>query len=138
MRRLRALIAELPGVYWTLWLGTLLNRLGGFVVLFLALYLTDVRHVPPTVAGVVVALHGVGRTLAGVAGGILSDRIGPRATMLVSLFGTAAIMVVLAFAGHVWAIAVLVPLVGFLSDLYRPAVAVLVGDMVPPERRVLA
>src|SRR5689334_13087110 len=40
---IRRTIGELPGAYWTLWVGTLVNRFGGFVVPFLALYLTQHR-----------------------------------------------------------------------------------------------
>ncbi len=35
--RLAALTEGLPPAYWLLWVGTLINRLGGFVVPFLTL-----------------------------------------------------------------------------------------------------
>ena len=41
---LRRLYASLPPTYWTIFLGTLVNRMGGFVVPFLAIYLTRERH----------------------------------------------------------------------------------------------
>ena len=54
--RLRRAAAEslggLPQQFWWLWVSTLVNRLGGFVVTFLALYLTVQRRdtPPPTPA----------------------------------------------------------------------------------------
>lgn len=41
--RLAELRASLPPAYWTVWVGTLINRTGGFVVPLLAFYLTQGR-----------------------------------------------------------------------------------------------
>jgi hypothetical protein len=43
---LASLVEGLPPTYWLLWSGTLINRLGGFVIPFLTLYLTDQRGIP--------------------------------------------------------------------------------------------
>lgn len=39
----------LPATYWYLWTGLLINRVGGFAVLFLSLYLTAQRGAGPAV-----------------------------------------------------------------------------------------
>ena len=44
--RLKSLTEGLPSTYWLLWTGTLINRLGGFVIPFLTLYLTSQREIP--------------------------------------------------------------------------------------------
>ena len=49
----RETVGGLPTAFWWLWLSTLVNRLGGFVVTFLALYLTLDRHFSPAFAGLV-------------------------------------------------------------------------------------
>ncbi|MBN1450950.1 MAG: hypothetical protein JW963_08050 [Anaerolineales bacterium] len=41
--RFKSLTEGLPPTYWLLWTGTLINRLGGFVIPFLTLYLTSQR-----------------------------------------------------------------------------------------------
>ena len=41
-----ALVEGLPPTYWLIWTGTLINRLGGFVIPFLTLYLTTQRQIP--------------------------------------------------------------------------------------------
>src|SRR5262245_20175994 len=91
-------IGELPGVYWTLWVGTLVNGLGGFVVPFLAPYLTRSRGFTVAEAGGVASLFGLGTMTAGPLGGVLADRVGRRATMLLGLFGGGAAMLALGFA----------------------------------------
>src|SRR5438128_2407169 len=105
MGRLRSAYAELPGVYWTVWLGTLVNKLGGVVVPFLALYLTRERHLSKALCGLIVACYGGGTVLAGLTGGVLADRVGRRATMLVSLFLGAAAMLGIGLARTLPAIA---------------------------------
>jgi MFS family permease len=135
---LRKQIEQLPGVYWTVWVGTLVNRMGGVVVPFLALYLTRDLKLSSGEAGLVVSLYGVGGVLAGFTGGVLTDRLGRRPTLLISLFGGAAALLLLGFARSLPVIGAATVLTGWLGDMYRPAVAALVADVVPPEKRVLA
>src|SRR2546423_8470052 len=75
----------LPRAFWTIWWGLVVNRLASFVLPFLSIYLVRDRGFLPAQAGRVLALYGVGMTLAGPLGGLLADRVGRRATMLASL-----------------------------------------------------
>src|SRR5688500_16876042 len=136
--RIAAARARLPAVYWTVWLGTLINRLGQFVGPLLTFYLTQDRGYELTEAGGIIALLGLGQVAAALVGGVLADRLGRRATMALSLFGAAATMLVLAQARSYDAIAVTVLVLGFTGELYRPAVAALVADVVPAKDRVYA
>src|SRR5690349_13297358 len=81
---LRREYRSLPAAFWTLWLGTLVNKTGGFVVPFMALYITRERHESEGVAGAVMSLYGAGSILAGFVGGTLADRFGRRASMLIT------------------------------------------------------
>ena len=73
---------DLPRPFWVLFAGTLVNRVGGFVLIFLAIYLTEERGLNPAQAGAVVAAYGIGAIGAGPIGGALSDRIGRRPTLV--------------------------------------------------------
>jgi len=44
--RLNSLRGDLPPEFWMLWIGTIINRLGGFVIPFLTLFLTSQRGIP--------------------------------------------------------------------------------------------
>jgi MFS family permease len=81
------LTAGLPQAFWLLWVGTIINRLGGFVVPFLSLYLTSERGVTVAEAGLIVAAFGAGSFAAQLAGGELADRLGRRPVLLMSLLG---------------------------------------------------
>jgi MFS family permease len=136
--RFATLAAAAPRVYWYVWWGTLINRLGGFVVQLLTIYLIKVRGLSVAEAGGVSAVFGAGAIGASIAGGQMSDRLGRRITLLVSLFGGAIVLAVLAFQRDLTSIAVMVGLFGFVSELYRPAVLAIVADVVPAPQRVHA
>ena len=136
--KLRTVAASAPRVYWYVWWGTLVNRLGGFVVPLLTIYLTTQRRFAVDEAGAVVMWFGAGQVAASIHGGQLTDRLGRRATMLVSLFGGAITMVALGRARSLEDITVLVTVLGFVGELYRPAVFAFVADVVPAEGRLYA
>ncbi|MEV6852126.1 MFS transporter, partial [Actinoplanes sp. NPDC051411] len=66
---LRSTAGGLPATYWYLWTGILINRVGGFAVLFLSLYLTTRRGASPAVAGLIVGTYGIGGVIGTLAGG---------------------------------------------------------------------
>lgn len=125
---------SLPAAYWTLWLGTLVNKSGGFVVPFLALYVTA-RGGGEAEAGLIMALYGGGAILAGLSGGVLADRVGRRATMLLSLFGGAVPMLAIGLSRSLPAMCAATFFMGWLAELYRPAVAAATADLVPAADR---
>ena len=109
---LREAAGGLPRQFWFLWTGTLINRLGSFVVLFLSIYLTGDRHFTQSQAGIVLGLYGVGGAIGTMTGGVLADRWGRRPTMLTAQFGAAALMLTLGFAETYAQIAVVTLLLG--------------------------
>jgi MFS family permease len=136
--RIAAVAAVAPRAYWYVWWGTLINRLGGFVVPLLTIYLITVRHVSVSDAGGIVAMYGAGSILASQVGGTMADRLGRKITLVTSLFGGAIALTVLGLARELTAITVMVGVVGFVAELYRPAVLAIVADVVPPAQRVQA
>ncbi|MBO3674173.1 MFS transporter [Streptomyces sp. NEAU-YJ-81] len=131
-------VSGLPREFWWLWTSTLVNRLGGFVATFLAMYLTVDRGYSPMFAGLVGALHGLGGAVSAVVAGVLTDRLGRRPTLLVSQVSTAVTVAVLGFVQNPVAIAVVTCLVGMTSNASRPAVQAMIADIVRPEDRVRA
>jgi MFS family permease len=133
-----SLVEGLPPTYWLIWTGTLINRLGGFIIPFLTLYLTSQRQIPVSQATLMVSLFGAGSFLAQLSGGELTDRLGRRPVMLMSFFITPIFMIALGIARSLPLIATVTFIVGFFTDLYRPAVGAAIADLVPPESRTRA
>jgi MFS family permease len=134
-RLLHAWAGGLPRTFWSLWAGTLVNRVGTFVEPFLALYLTQARDLSAGRAGVVVALVGGGSVISQPLGGALSDRVGRRPTLVGGMVASGLAITALAFARSLWMIALCTLLVGIVGDLYRPASQATLADVVPIEDR---
>src|SRR5579871_37061 len=128
----------LPRRFWFIWAGALVNRLGGFVIPFLTLYLTQVRRLSVERAGFIVGLYGVGAIFAGPLSGALADRIGRRPTLLGATLCGAAAMTHLGFARGEWHIALSTLVLGLCNDAYRPPMMAMVADLVGPDLRVRA
>ncbi|WP_340377964.1 MFS transporter [Streptomyces sp. SS7] len=137
-RAARETLSGLPREFWWLWTSTLVNRLGGFVATFMALYLTLDRGYSASYAGLVASLHGLGGVVSSLGGGVMADRIGRRPTLLFSQIATAGSVAVLGFVTDPVAIAGVACVVGAASNASRPAVQAMMADIVRPEDRVRA
>ncbi|MBG0854312.1 MFS transporter [Streptomyces spinoverrucosus] len=137
-RAVRESVSGLPREFWWLWTSTLINRLGGFVATFMAMYLTLDRGHSATYAGLVAALYGLGGVVLSIGGGVMADRLGRRPTLLIAQASTAVSVALLAFVQHPLAIAGVAFLVGAASSASRPAVQAMMADIIRPEDRVRA
>lgn len=126
----------LPRQFVVLWVGMFINRLGGFVVPFLAIYLTSIRHFSVEFVGFVAASLGAGILAGGLIGGYLADRIGRRSTLLVALCAGAAAMLLLWLVRDRWLLIIVAFLVGLFGDMYKPAAFAAVADIIPPADRL--
>lgn len=129
---------RLPTRFWYLAGGMLVNRLGTFVLPYLAIYLTTARGFSIGTAGVMLSAYGAGAISSSLGGGVLADRWGRLATMVTGLVMTAGLTAMLAVATTIGAIAIIVVALGAASDLYRPAANAVIADLVPESDRVRA
>src|SRR4051794_19622983 len=81
---LRHDVRRLPRAVWIVAGGSFLNRLGGFVVPFLVLYLVHGGYSAAD-AAVAVSAYALGKIVAGPVGGALTDRVGARRTTVLSM-----------------------------------------------------
>ncbi|MFI7428343.1 MDR family MFS transporter [Micromonospora sp. NPDC049836] len=128
----------LPRAFWYLWTGTLINRLGSFVLVFLAIYLTQERGFSASAAGLVIGLWGVGGAVGTTVGGTLADRWGRRPTLLTAHLGAATMMLALGLARPLWAVALGALLLGMFAEAARPAFGAMMIDVVPEKDRLRA
>jgi len=134
----RGAFGGLPSAFWWIWLGTLVNRLGSFVLPLLAYYLTGPMHRSAAFAGLVAALYGVGASVSGVVGGVLADRIGRKPTIVASLSANAASILALGYARSPLWLCLGALTVGLVTNAFRPATSAMIADIVPPAQRVRA
>ena len=125
----------LPRAFWVLFAGTIVNRAGGFVLIFLAIYLTDVRGLSAMQAGTAISAYGLGAIAGGPFGGALSDRLGRRPMLTASLLGGGASMLLLGLVTTPSAIVLAAGITGLLYEMYRPIVSATIADVVLPADR---
>lgn len=88
-------------------------------------------HVSAGVAGTIVSMYGFGGIFGCLYGGALSDRFGRPAMIVIGNLGSAAMLVLLAFIGDPWIMAIALLIYGVISSMPTPAVAAYVSDVVP-------
>ena len=116
--------------------GIFVNRLAGFLQIFLVLFLTH-RGYSAGQARLALGAYGAGGIIGTLAGGWLSDRLSARAATLISMMGSAVLIASIIFL-HVYLLILLaVLLVSTIGLLYRPAAQSLITELAPPGQLVM-
>lgn len=131
-------VGGLPRPFWSIWVGTLVNRLGSFVLPFLSLFLTRARGYSIGEAGLVLTAMGLGSAISQPIGGSLADNVGRRRTMVAGLVASGLTLLGVAAAHGLPLLCVAAFVYGIASDLYRPASQAAVADLVEDGLRARA
>jgi MFS family permease len=116
--------------------GVFVNKLGGFIQVFLVLFLTD-RGFSSGKASLALGLYGAGAVTGTLAGGWLSDRLSARSATLTSMVGSSLLLVSIIYLKYYPLILLAVLLVSTVGQLYRPAAQSLITELTPPDRLVM-
>ena len=128
-------LRTLPAPVRLLVAGSFVNKLGTFIIPYLTLVLRKDFHLPDEAAARLLLAYGGGSLVSIVVGGVLTDHLGRRLTLLLSLLGSGTIAVALGCVSSIRVFAPLLVLLGFVADLYRPAASSIIGDMLPSAQR---
>ncbi|MFK8907356.1 MFS transporter [Streptomyces sp. YS-3] len=127
---------ESPAAVKSLLVGTMVNRLGGFVQVFMVLYLTH-RGFSDTQAGAALGVYGAGAVLGTLVGGWMSDVLGPRLTMTSTLLGSAVLLPCVLYLDDYWTILAFIAVSGAAAMAYQPASTSMISQLTPPDRHVM-
>lgn len=116
--------------------GQFINRFGGFVMPFLALYLTS-RNIAMGQVALVLGAISIGSLFGPIASGYLADAIGRRNTIVLSLVSAALSTILLYHCETIPQLLIVAFLTGFCSSLYGPAASALLTDLVTEQQRVI-
>jgi len=125
----------LPQTVYILCVGTLINRAGAFVMLFLTIYVSEELGMGKTFASYCIGAFGLGAVVSSLLGGHLADQFGRRTTMLVALLGGASALIALSLITNGWAFMGVLFLFALIVEMYRPASAAMIGDVTPAIHR---
>src|SRR5688572_21726884 len=96
-----SLLRKLPPAVRLLVAGTFVNRIGTLIVPYLSLVLVREFHLDAWHAGALMTAYGAGAICAILGGGVLTDRLGRRPTLMLSLFGGGGLAVAMGAAPSV-------------------------------------
>lgn len=116
--------------------GVFVNRLGAFLQIFLVLFMTS-RGFSAGQAGFALGVYGAGAVLGSFAGGWLSDRISPRAATLISMLGSAALIVSILYIDQYAVILIAILLASTVGQFNRPAAQAMLAELTQSGRLVM-
>ncbi|HKZ32737.1 MAG TPA: MFS transporter [Vicinamibacteria bacterium] len=128
-------VARFPRPVRLLLIGTLVNKLGTFIVPYLTLVLLRDFHMTEGEVALLLFAYGSGSVVSILTGGVLTDRLGRRRTLLLSLLGSGALAVLMGLLPSPRFFVPLLVAFGFIADLYRPAASAVIGDLLPSSER---
>jgi MFS family permease len=129
---------SLPTAVHLLCLGSFINRVGSFVMLFLTIYVSEHLGMGKPFASACVGMFGVGSVLSALIGGHIADTAGRRTTMLIALFGGSLLLASLSLITNGLLFMAALCLFAFIVEMYRPASSAMIGDVANPTQRPFA
>ncbi|UNO43143.1 MFS transporter [Streptomyces sp. MST-110588] len=116
--------------------GMFVSRLGGFVQVFIVLYLTGLGF-SATQVSLTLAAYGTGSVVGVLAGGRLCDHIGGHATIVGSMVVCSALLPAVPYTSNFTVLLLVLALQAAAGQAYRPAAADLLSRMLPADRHVM-
>ncbi len=120
----------------TMLAGVFVNRLGGFLTVFLVLYMVakgySVEQATTGLGG-----YGAGSVIGLLIGAMLADRLGARTATVISMGGLGVLTTGLLYLPNYFLLLTALILNGLIGRIYRPASATLLSDLTPEDRQVM-
>ena len=116
--------------------GVFVNRVGGFLNIFLVLYLVS-KGYSTGQAATGLGVYGFGAIGGVLVGGGLAGRLGARNATVLSMAGCALLTASLLYLPSYPVLLVVVAVLGAISQMYRPALTTLLSELTPANRQVM-
>ncbi|GGH13022.1 MDR family MFS transporter [Paenibacillus segetis] len=131
-------LKQIHPLSWTIIIGTIFGRMATTMSIpFLSIYLIKSLGASPTQTGIVVAVSSLIGVFASFYGGYISDVIGRKKVMLISIFGWSLVFVGFALADRIWIFFLMNALNGLCRAMFEPTSRALLADITPQESKLL-
>jgi len=120
----------------TILAGIFINSLGGFLNIFLVLYLTAKGYGVER-ATLAAGVYGIGAIVGALIGGALASPLGARYATVLGMGGTGLAITSLLFVPSYWLMLATVFAVGWMGRIARPAATTLLSDLTPPRSQIM-
>ena len=113
---------------WVLSTVLLINRSSSMAVPFMSLYMTQYLNRPPSDAGLIISLFGVGSIAGAAVGGKLTDVIGFRSVQVISSIVGGIFFILFSTITDFHSLCVFTLLISFFSEAFKPANFIAIGS----------
>lgn len=120
---------------WYLAIVLFINRSGTMVIPFMLPYMIDGLHFDAGVAGLIMAVFGIGAVMGAYIGGHLSDKLGFYPVQFISLILNGLIFVAMGFMKTPASLGITVFFLSFAGEAFRPANSAAIAHYSSPENR---
>jgi MFS family permease len=135
--RFRRTQAEYPRQFWLLFWGLLISTTGSSMIWpFLMIYVSEKLALPLAAVASLLTLNASMGLAASFIAGPLTDRVGRKWVMVVSLAMNGIINIFMSQASNLPTFAVLMALTGAINPLYRVGADAMMADLISPEKRI--
>ncbi|MET9608541.1 MFS transporter [Streptomyces sp. NPDC006512] len=131
-----ATFTQAPRAVKTVLAGVLVNRLSGFLHVFLVLFLTAEGHSKGRTV-IALGVYGAGAVAGSLVGGTLADRLGIRGATVLSMSSTAVLTAALLYLPDFTLLLAAIALVSLGAQLFRPASATLLAEETDGDRQIM-
>lgn len=127
---------EYPRQFWLLFWGMLLSTIGSSMIWpFLMVYASERLNLPLTQTASLVTINSTASLLMTFAAGQITDRVGRKMVMVVSLLSNAVVYLFLSHAATYTQFAMLMVMLGASNPLYRVGADAMMADLISPDKR---
>ncbi|MCM3163855.1 MFS transporter [Metabacillus litoralis] len=119
-------------------IGTLFGRLAtSMCIPFLAIYLTQEKHVSPSTTGAIIAISSLVGIASSFYGGYLSDLWGRKRVLLISVFAWGLVFVGFAFTHSILGFFMMNALNGLCRSVFEPTSRAMLSDLTVEKNRLV-
>jgi MFS family permease len=127
---------QYPRQFWLLFWGMLLSTIGSSMIWpFLMVYASERLNLPLTQTATLVTLNAAASLLMTFAAGQITDRVGRKLVMVLSLLSNAVVYLFLGHATTYTQFAILMLMLGASNPLYRVGADAMLADLIASEKR---
>jgi MFS family permease len=127
---------EYPTQFWLLFWGLMISTIGASMIWpFLMIYVSKKLALPVTAAASLMTINATFGLIFAFVAGPLTDRLGRKWVMVVSLAMNGAIYLLMSQASTLLHFQLLMALTGVFNPLYRIGADAMMADLIPPEKR---
>ncbi|MBI2730091.1 MAG: MFS transporter [Sphingobacteriales bacterium] len=120
---------------WYLAIVLFINRSGTMVIPFMLPYMIDGLHFDAGIAGLIMALFGIGAVLGAYLGGLLSDRLGFYPIQFITLILNGLIFIAMGFMHTPISLGITIFFLSLAGEAFRPANSAAIAHYSSPENR---